>query len=357
MSRLRLLLVASELGWEGGIGRVVAGAARTLAARGHEVHVAGPAPFGDPGPIPGAVVHPWPRRRLVAAQLLDLLPLQERLFPQVLHLHAARPSGEIVAVLRGLARGPGAPVLAVTPYTSRGFAKRRARLALRAADGVLAGSRWGEAQAHAAGAHAQTTFVAPAGVDVPPPPGLDARHNLVCFLGRLEMAKGPDVLLDAFVRAAAMRPGWRLVFAGTGSLTPALERAAAAGLCAERVAFLGHVSGAAKTQLLTRAGIGVVPSRRDNFPGALLELMAHGAACVGSAVGAIPEIADAGRAARLVPPADFDALALALAELMDDAERRRSLATAGRRAAERLAWPVVVERWEEAYRALLERRQ
>ena len=50
---LRILWVASKLSWAGGIGRVLAGGSQALAERGHEVHVAGAAPDGDPAPLPG----------------------------------------------------------------------------------------------------------------------------------------------------------------------------------------------------------------------------------------------------------------------------------------------------------------
>ncbi len=69
---LRILWVASKLAWHGGIGNVVARGARALAARGHEVHVAGPTPDGDPGPLAGVAVHAWRKRRMKVMQLVDL---------------------------------------------------------------------------------------------------------------------------------------------------------------------------------------------------------------------------------------------------------------------------------------------
>jgi glycosyltransferase involved in cell wall biosynthesis len=67
-------------------------------------------------------------------------------------------------------------------------------------------------------------------------------RDFVC-VGRLVAAKKPDLLLEAFCRAAPRLPAnVRLVFVGEGPLRPVLEqRAQQAGLAA-RVLFRGHVS-------------------------------------------------------------------------------------------------------------------
>jgi glycosyltransferase involved in cell wall biosynthesis len=51
--------------------------------------------------------------------------------------------------------------------------------------------------------------------------------------------------------------------------------------------------------------------------------------CIGTQVGAVPEIL--GEAGICVPPANAQALAAAMAELLDDAPRRAAMGEAGRR--------------------------
>ena len=101
-SPLRILWVASKLSWSGGVGRVLAGAPPALAARGHSMHLAGPAPEGEPAPLPGVALHPWPVRRLKLANLGRLLGLQRELRADVIHFHSALPHGELIAPLRAL---------------------------------------------------------------------------------------------------------------------------------------------------------------------------------------------------------------------------------------------------------------
>lgn len=353
MSRsLRILWVASNLGWSGGIGNVVARGARALAQRGHEVHVAGPAPEGDPGPLPGVAVHPFRKRRMKVMQLLDLVPLVRRIEPDVVHFHAAMPHGDVITGLRWLRPWRDAsrpPLLAVTAHSSRPYAKRRARIGVRAADLVVAPSQWAATHAQRAGARAGAIHVVPAGIDVGAAPDFDARDDAVLALGRLKAVKNLDLLIDAFAALAKERPSWRLWIAGEGSERAALtSRAQAAGL-ADRIELLGWIGGAEKERVLSRAAIGAAPSQRESFGGALLEMQAHGIACVASDTGGLAELADRGAAARLVAPGDVAALSSALGALMDDTGARRSLAQAGRSAAERYDWRVIAERYEVVY--------
>ncbi len=58
--------------------------------------------------------------------------------------------------------------------------------------------------------------------------------------------------------------------------------------------------------------------------------MAQGKPVVATAVGGTPELVLDGETGLLVPPGDVDALADALADVLDDPERARRLGEAGR---------------------------
>ena len=98
---------------------------------------------------------------------------------------------------------------------------------------------------------------------------------LLVFLGRLDPVKGPDLLLEAFLRIAARFPDWNLLFAGPDwGLAGALQLRAA-GL-AERVRFIGHVPLSDKSSLLSAASLVVVPSRSEAMSLVALEAGACG---------------------------------------------------------------------------------
>jgi len=87
-----------------------------------------------------------------------------------------------------------------------------------------------------------------------------------------------------------------------------------------------------------------------------LEAMACETAVVASAVGGIPEVVEDGVTGLLVPPADPEALATAVNELVADPERARQMGVAGRRrAVEQFSWRAVAERTAELYEQLVAR--
>lgn len=109
-------------------------------------------------------------------------------------------------------------------------------------------------------------------IDGLPLPGLPDKVTYIFFLGRLNPIKGPDLLLEAFLRIAPSSPELHLVFGGPdGGLRTSLEdRILAAGM-KTRVHFLGHVSGKTKAALL-RGALGlVIPSRREAMSIVILE--------------------------------------------------------------------------------------
>jgi glycosyltransferase involved in cell wall biosynthesis len=74
----------------------------------------------------------------------------------------------------------------------------------------------------------------------------------------------------------------------------------------------------------------LMPSLNDGLPNALLEGMACGCAIIGTPVGGIGDAIRDGENGRLVPPGDADSLAVAINQLLDDAELRRQLGQSAR---------------------------
>jgi glycosyltransferase involved in cell wall biosynthesis len=115
---------------------------------------------------------------------------------------------------------------------------------------------------------------------------------------------------------------------------------------AEGVSNLGPVPFEEVKRLLLAATVFVLPTLREPFGIAFLDAMLSKVPCVGTQVGAVPEIL--GPAGVCVPPANAEALAQAIAALLDDPPRRAEMAEAGRRRVlERgYLWPEVGKRLE-----------
>lgn len=163
--------------------------------------------------------------------------------------------------------------------------------------------------------------------------GIAPHVPLLLFCGRLVEEKGCDVLLRACARMGEGR-AFALFFAGTAADAGYLAslRDLAADLPAGiRVEFLGFVPDAGA--LLAQADISVQPSVVPEAGGGLsvIESMQAGCAVVASDNGSQPEYAVDGVTGLLVPPGDDEALARAMARLLDDKALRDAMGAAGRR--------------------------
>jgi glycosyltransferase involved in cell wall biosynthesis len=180
------------------------------------------------------------------------------------------------------------------------------------------------------------------------------RDSLVLFLGHLYPDKGVYELLEAFATLRPSRPSLRLVMAGEGTEAHRLRlEANRLGLSAA-VELPGWVGLDEKTELLARAACLALPSHDEGLPLALLEAMVAGVPVVATAVGGVPEIVEDGRHALLVPPRDPDALAAALARVLEDPNLAMQLSKAARRHARAEYTPDrLAERIGSLYRELL----
>jgi glycosyltransferase involved in cell wall biosynthesis len=174
--------------------------------------------------------------------------------------------------------------------------------------------------------------VVPNGVDLPPlepglaPPGLPDRYLL--FVGALEPRKAPELLVEAYRRAAAQGLEAELVLAGTGRLAPRLD--------APGVRLLGEVPRAALPALYAGALALVMPSWLEGFGLPPAEALRAGTPAIVSDLPAFAETL--GEGALRVAPGDADALAGALLRVAGDADLRARLAAAGAEAVGPLTW-------------------
>ncbi len=166
-------------------------------------------------------------------------------------------------------------------------------------------------------------------------------------VGRLSPEKGQADLLEAFAEIAGRHREPRLVLVGDGPSRGALEGCIGRHGLADRVSLAGARSDV--PELLAAFDLFVLPSRAEGMPNAVLEALDAGIAAVVTTVGGVPDFLQDGRDALLVRPADPQQLARAIESLIDDPERRRSLAEAGRKKVRQ--WPTP-EDTAEAYFAL-----
>jgi len=81
--------------------------------------------------------------------------------------------------------------------------------------------------------------------------------------------------------------------------------------------------------------------------------MAAGLPVIASDVGGLPEVLDRGRAGVLVPPADADALAVAVERLLRSPHEAARLTAAGRKRASHYSEATMIEQIDRLYHGML----
>lgn len=140
--------------------------------------------------------------------------------------------------------------------------------------------------------------------------GLEPDRRLVLYVGRLVPGKGLRELFAAADAIAARGEDVDFALVGDGPMREEVARLAAASKA--RVHLAGALPPASVATWLVAADAVTLPSHSEGQPNVLIEAMACGRPVVATRVGGIPEIVDA-RCGLLVPPADPEALADALA--------------------------------------------
>lgn len=165
-------------------------------------------------------------------------------------------------------------------------------------------------------------------------------RSTILFVGRFDLRKGGDIVLQAFSRVLDTFPRARLIFVGPDvgwrdqegqlvsfesyrdSVIPARFR--------DRVEYLGRMPNAEIAALRARSMVTVVASRWENQSYALLEAMLQGCPVVSSDAGGCPESVvngTTGLLAKSTDPADF---ARQLCRILSDPESAVVMGAAAR---------------------------
>jgi glycosyltransferase involved in cell wall biosynthesis len=199
----------------------------------------------------------------------------------------------------------------------------------------------------------------PNGVDTarfapsPTDPFLDERAQVVVCVARLRWVKGIDILLRAWRLVHAQATKARLLIVGDGALKAQLQDLAMELGLAESVEFVGDQDDIPAQ--LHRGALGVLSSRFEGMPNALLEAMACGLSCVSTRVSGSEDLIQNGVNGLLVEPEDDQGLAEALLTLVRDLVLARRYGRAARATVEQhYSFDCIMDRYVDLYHRLLD---
>jgi phosphatidylinositol alpha-mannosyltransferase len=176
----------------------------------------------------------------------------------------------------------------------------------------------------------------------------DGKVN-VLFVGRLEPRNGFDRMLAAFALARRVIDA-RLLVLGDGPLLPRYRALVPDGI-ARDVVFAGRVVDE-RPDWYASAHVYCAPTRIASFGVTLLESMAAGTPVLASDIDGFREVLHHGVEGELIAPDDAAAWARAILKLAREPARAAQYGQAGRRAAQRYAWPAVAREVLAIYRSI-----
>lgn len=164
-------------------------------------------------------------------------------------------------------------------------------------------------------------------------------HPAVVFVGRLRRYKGVDWVFRALPRVRARVPGTRLVLIGDGPDRARLAKQAARLGLSGAVEFLGFAPQAEKAKRMQEAWILVQPSPKEGWGLTVIEAGACGTAVVAADSPGLRDSVRRDVTGLLVPFGDIEALASALARVLEDSSLRERLERSGLEWSQRFQWP------------------
>lgn len=174
----------------------------------------------------------------------------------------------------------------------------------------------------------------------------------IIAVGRLELQKGFDYLLQALTGLKDASQKWDLTILGEGSQRQSLELLCTQLGLVDQVYFAGKVKDVAA--FLQQSDLFILSSRVEGFPLALCEALACGVPVIATDCAAsIREIVRDRIDGVIVPNEDVPALTKAISDLMSDPERRERMAYQASSIVGKLNLPLIMAKWDELLNELV----
>jgi N-acetyl-alpha-D-glucosaminyl L-malate synthase BshA len=341
----------------GGSGIIATELGKTLAARGHDVHIlSSDTPFRLGEYQPGLTFHRVetpsyplfrePQYILSLSNKIVQVARNEQL--DVVHAHYAIPHAAAAYLARQIlvATHPGnVPTVITTLHgtditllgSDRSYSETVA-FCIEQSDGVTAVSNSLKADTYRELAITKDIRVIPNFLDCSvhrriDPGGLrgrligDPTARVLIHVSNFRPIKRVTTVIDVFDRVCRKISAHLLMVGDGPEMNRAVQMVEERGL-EQRVHFLGEQDQV--RPLLSIADVFLLPSAQESFGLAALEAMACEVPVVASSVGGLPEVVEHGRTGFLFAPDDVDGMVGATLRLLTDAQLHEEVAAAGR---------------------------
>ncbi|WP_107925118.1 N-acetyl-alpha-D-glucosaminyl L-malate synthase BshA [Lysinibacillus parviboronicapiens] len=183
--------------------------------------------------------------------------------------------------------------------------------------------------------------------------GIQADEKVIIHVSNFRKIKNLPHVVDAFMKIRANMKA-KLLLVGDGPEKHRVMDQVKGSPYVKDVLFLGKQENLA--ELYSISDLKLLLSQQESFGLVLLEAMACGVPCIGSAVGGIPEVIDHGVDGYLVEQGDTDAVAEYAVNLLNDEQQLQNFREAAMRAVnEKFHSSKIVEQYEKLYEKVAEK--
>lgn len=172
------------------------------------------------------------------------------------------------------------------------------------------------------------------------------REKIICAVGRLNMQKRFDILIDAFAAIQDKIPEHKMIIFGEGELRKELEEKIASYSLEQRIFLPGTNQQAVK--VVNRADVFVLSSDLEGMPNVLMEAMAMGVPCVSTRCDMGPEeLIENGENGILVEVGNTQQIAAAILGIINTDELSQKLSQNARTLLRSHSIEAISEKWLE----------
>jgi len=185
--------------------------------------------------------------------------------------------------------------------------------------------------------------------------GIKEKDTVVLYVGRLDLVKGVDYLLQAAKEILTKHDrtdNIKFLIVGGGGLQKQYEKLASS--FPESIVLLGFRTDV--PELMKLAHVLVLTSLSEGAANVVMEASASGLPVVATAVGEVPNIVSDGETGLLVEPKDVNGLVDKLETIINNPLLGKRMGVAGRKRMEqKYSWETICERLEKAYQEVIDR--
>ncbi len=186
--------------------------------------------------------------------------------------------------------------------------------------------------------------------------GIEGDAPLIGSISIIRTEKGYPYLLEAAQEILKVKPKARFLIVGYEPKGDTLAQEVRKRGLEDKVIMPGLREDI--PEILASLDLFVLSSLREGVPQGVAQALAMKKPVVATDVGGVPELVKDNQTGLLVPPADSEALAKAILELLEDKEKAKRLGENGRRLVEeKFSQESMIERIEDLYRELLKKRR